>query len=97
MSDEARAAFCEDCGLEYGISDGEIPVTVKAYTCDDCGGYVGVEVPKISPATVTLDATIPAVSIPIGVVVGLADPRDRWLVESWIHWKFRLWRTSRGE
>ena len=36
----------------------------------------------------------PTTSITISGV-GLADPKDRWLVESWLHWKFRLWRMTR--
>ena len=43
--------------------------------------------------SVITEVTIPATSVSGVGVVGLADPRDRWLVESWLHWKFRLWRN----
>ena len=34
-------AQCEDCGLVYGLADGD-PKTEQPYTCDDCGGAVEV-------------------------------------------------------
>ena len=40
MSD--MVAECEDCRLLYAVSSVGEPITQRAYTCDDCGGYVDV-------------------------------------------------------
>jgi hypothetical protein len=47
----------------------------------------------LSGEGVTLIAPLVTPVIPV-TTVGLADPKDRRLVESWFHWKFRLWRTK---
>ena len=48
---------------------------------------------SVSKTLVIAKTTTPTISV--SGSVGLADPRDRWLVESWLHWKFRLWRNRK--
>ena len=38
-----QLARCEDCGLTYQLNEHGEPVTTRAYTCDDCGGYVDTD------------------------------------------------------